>query len=356
MTSDTQIPADAQLVGDEPGAALRALGQAGERALQVIRQATAGGDGGAVSAIEAVILLDDALQQLRALQAAVPELLAAARPGRAAESAIRADIGDLARLEEQLSAARRELELTSAREQQTHARLAELSALKEQVDELRRLERLATILDGLNEQRQVIEERLAMLRQLTGGPEQAIAAGAGEVIKLAEDRRVLLAPHAREALTRATEALQSLASEEESARAERERLSVAQQRHAQLVAERGERLAQLAAHARADSALTAALSAVGLAPASVGPREQLMAVLDGVSAQLTAVDDVPAGGTGRRPGRLRPCAHRPHLERPGDRLAGESSRRFDDYSMRNLASAASASSSMARVLEMSAIT
>jgi DNA repair exonuclease SbcCD ATPase subunit len=290
MTSG-QIPAETRPDGDEPGVALRDLGRAGERALQVIRQATASGDGGTVSAIEAVILLDDALQSLSALQTAVPELLSAARPGSAVEPAIRAGAAELSGLGEQVSAARRELDLASAGEQQTRNRLAELSALKAQVDELRRLERLVAVLDGLNEQRQVIEERLTMLRQLTGGPEQAIAAGAGEVIKLAEDRRALLAPHVRDALTRAGEALRSLASDEESVRAERERLSAAQQRHAEFIAERDERLAQLAAHARADSALAAALSAIGSAPGAAGPREQLRAMLEGVSAQLTAVDD-----------------------------------------------------------------
>jgi len=291
MTSDTRIPADAEQAGDEPGAALRALGRAGERALQVIRLATASGDGGAVSAIEAVILLDDALQQLSPLPAAVPELLAAARPGPAVESAVMAGAGGLSELAEQVSASRRELDQASAREQQTRTRLAELSALKEQVDELRRLERLAAVLDGLNEQRQVIQERLAMLRRLTGDPEQAIAAGAAEVITLAEDRRALLTPHVRDALTRAGEALQSLAAEEDSARAEQERLSAAQQRHAQLVAERDERLAQLEAHTRADSALAAALSVTGATLASGGPLEQLRGMLDGISAQLTAVDD-----------------------------------------------------------------
>lgn len=290
MTSEAQIPGQARVASDEAGAELRALGRAGELALQVIRQATASRDGGPVSAIEAVILLDDALQQLRALQGAVPELLAAARPGPAVESAILADTGELSMLEEQVRAARRELDLTSAREQQTRARLAELSALKEQVDELRRLERLAAVLDGLNEQRHVIEERLVMLRQLTGDPERAIAADAGEVIRLAEDRRALLAPLVRDALTRADEALRSLAAEEERARAEREQLDGARQRHDQLVAERDGRLAQLAAHARADRALAAALSDIGTAPGAAGPLDQLRATLDGISAQLASVD------------------------------------------------------------------
>lgn len=274
----------------EPGAELRALGQAGEQALRVIAQATASGDGGAVSAIEAVIMLDDVLLQLQPLQSLVPALLAAARTGPTAESSIRANVRELAALEEQVSAARRERELAAAGEQAMRARLAELSALREQVGELRRLERLVAVLDGLDKQRQVIAERLATLRQLTQDQEEAIAAGAGELVTLAEDRRALLAPRARDALAQAEEALRSLAEEEASARAEQERLDAARHRHDQLMAERNDRLAQLTAHARTDSALAAALSASGAAPMAADPAEQLRATLDGIVAQLTTVD------------------------------------------------------------------
>ena len=281
---------------DAPGAELRALGQAGEQALNLIRQATASGDGGAVSAIEAVILLDDALRALRPLRSAVPDLLAAARPGPAVASGVSTDVADLTRLEEQLSAARQERDLALAREQATRERLAELSALRAQTADLRRLERLVAVLDDLNRQRDLIEERLATLRRLTDAPEQAIAAGGAELVTLAEERRALLAPQAREALARAEAALRSLAETEETARSERERLAAAEERRAALVAERDVRLKQLEAHARADSALAAALatapSAVG--PAGTGgdadPAAQLRRRLDDITAQLTTLD------------------------------------------------------------------
>lgn len=279
---------------DAPGAELRALGQAGEQALTLIRQATASGNGGTVSAIEAVILLDDALRALRPLQVVVPELLAAARPGPAVTSGVSVDVANLATLEEQLAAARQERDLALAREQLTRERLAELSSLRAQATDLRRLERLVVVLDELNRQRDLIEERLATLRQLTGTPEQAITASGAELAVLAEERRALLAPQARDALSRAEAALRSLAETEESARGERERLAAAEERRAALVAERDVRLKQLEAHARADNALAAALASAG--PAGTAGRAgadaaaQLRQRLDDITAQLTTLD------------------------------------------------------------------
>lgn len=277
-----------------PGAELEAFGQAGEQALRLIEQAAASGDGGTVSAIEAVILLDDAMHRLRPLRPAVLTLLAAARPGPTVESDLSGAAGDLSELEERVSAARAEWDTASAREQQAADRLAELAAFKSQVDELRRLERLVAVLDELTGQRQVIEERLGTLRGLATDPEQAIAAAGGELVTLAEDRRKLLAPRARDALARARDALQTLAEEGRNERAERERLETARQRHAQLIAERDGRLAELESYARADAALAAALSATtgaaAAGPAAADPLERLRSVLDGIAAQLTDVD------------------------------------------------------------------
>ena len=295
MTHDAQPPADSAYGSDQPGAALVALGAAAGQALQVIRQAITDGSSGPVSPIEAVILLDDALGQLRELQTAVPALLAAAAPGPAVTADIQARADEQSVLTEQVNAMRRELEFVEAREQATRVQLADLSTLREQVDELRRRERLAGALRELNEQRQVIEQRLTLLRQLTEHPEEAIAAGAGDVIRLAEERRALLAPHVRDALSQAADALRALAEEEERARAgqerlsaARERLAAAEQRRAELEAEHDGRLAQLAAHAAADSALAAALSSAG--PPGTDPAGPLRLLLDGITTQLSEVD------------------------------------------------------------------
>ena len=155
-----------------------------------------------------------------------------------------------------MAAARRELDLFKAREQATNERLAELTGLQENVAELRRRERLAAALQELGGQRQVIEQRLIVLRRLTQDQENTIGAGAGEVITLAEDRRALLAAGVRDALARAGETTELLAAEEERLRTEegrlaevRQHLEAAQQRQADLAAERDGQLEQLAAHA-----------------------------------------------------------------------------------------------------------
>lgn len=296
MTNDAQPVAGA--AGGGPGAELLDFGHAGERALRMIRQATAGGNSGELSPIEAVMFLDDALAQVRGLHTAVPALLAAARPGSAVEADIQARASELAELADQVHAARSDLERAEAGEETRRGRLAELATLRQQIDELRRRERLAQALQELNEQRQVIEERVALLRRLTEQPENAIAASAGDLVRLAGERQALLDPAVRDTLIQAEEAVKTLAREEERARAEQQRLDTTQQRlaeagrrRAELQATREEQLAQLAAHARAEGALAAALSRNGGAAAG-DPVGQLNAVLDGVATQLDEVDGI----------------------------------------------------------------
>lgn len=303
MTHDVPLPRDPEPAG-EPGEVLRALGQASERALRVIKQATASGNAGPVSAIEAVFLLDDELAAFRALQDAVPALLAAAEPGPTVAADIKARADELAGVADQVAAARRELDVLKAGEQEVNARLAELSAFREKVDELRRRERLATALHELSEQRQVIDQRLTLVRRLTENQENAIASSAGQLTTLSGERRALLTADVRDTLAQATTAQQLLHDEEERVRAGQEELAVtkqrlaeAQQRHAELAAERDGRLAKLAAHARADTALAAALAAfradgsAGAGQATGDPVGQLREALEGMASQLDELDE-----------------------------------------------------------------
>lgn len=299
MTHDVPPPRDPDPAAGEPGDELRALGRAGERARRAIEQATASRDAGPVSAIEAVFLLDDALAQFRTLRDTVPGLLAAAEPGPTVAADIKARADELAAVAGQVAAARRELDVLKADEQETNARLAELRAFREQVDELRRRERLAAALRELSEQRQVIEQRLTLVRRLTENQENAIAASAGRLTTLSGERRALLTANVRDTLAQAATAQQLLHDEEERVRAGQEELAVteqrlaeAQQRHAELAAERDGRLARLAAHARADTALAAALAAFRSGSSAAGdPVGQLREALDGVARQLDQLDE-----------------------------------------------------------------
>jgi DNA repair exonuclease SbcCD ATPase subunit len=303
MTHNVPLPRDPDPAAGEPGDELRALGQACDRAWRAVEQATASRDAGPVSAIEAVFLLDDALAQFGALRDAVPGLLAAAEPGPTVAADIKARADELATVAEQVAAARQELDVLRAGEQETNARLAELSGFREEIDELRRRERLVTALHELSEQRQVIDQRLTLVRRLTENQENAIAASAGQLTTLSGERRALLAANVRDTLAQATTAQQLLHDEEERARAGQEELAVtkqrlaeAQQRRAELAAERDERLAKLAAHARADTALAAALAAfrtdgpAGAEQAAGDPVGQLRDALDGVASQLDELD------------------------------------------------------------------
>jgi hypothetical protein len=280
-------------------AALAALGGAASALRQEILRATAPNGGGALSPMEAVILLDDAFGQLHELMAVVPGLLAVAPAGEPVQAGLTGQAAEQTALADQVRAARRELELAEAGKQAAQDRLDELAGLREQVDELRRRERLVAALDELADQRQVIEERLVLLRQRTGAPEEALAARAGELVTLAGERRALLAPRARETLAQAGEVCAALAQEEERARAEQERLTAtreqlsgAEQRLAELEAERTARLGQLAAHAEAERALAAVLPPDGHEGTNGAPAGRLRSMLDTMTTQLAEVDDV----------------------------------------------------------------
>ena len=146
----------------------------------------------------------------------------------------------------------------------------------------------------------MIDQRLTLVRRLTENQENAIAASAGQLTTLSGERRALLAAKVRETLAQATTAQQLLHDEAERVRAGQEelaateqRLAEAQQRHTELAAERDGRLARLAAHAQADTALAAALAAFrsGGSAAAGDPVGQLREALDGVAGELDQLDE-----------------------------------------------------------------
>src|SRR5436309_1348314 len=116
MTQDidpSREPGPAKL---DPEAELQAFGRAGERSAQVIRQAIASGEQGAFGPLEAVMALEDVMNDLRSLLATVPELLIAARPGPAVIADMQARAEELAALVEQVDAASSDLESIKATE------------------------------------------------------------------------------------------------------------------------------------------------------------------------------------------------------------------------------------------------
>jgi chromosome segregation ATPase len=251
---------DEAVASNDPGAPLLILRWAAALSAELLRQATSNGEGGELSAIEAVILLDDVLAQMADLLSAVPSLLSVAGAGPAVESYLRDREADLRQVTNQVSTARATLSELRDREAALRERQAALDDLRRDVAQLRRLERLVTALDELNEQRNLIAERLAALRERTEDTEQAIATDGAELLRLTEAQRTLLADQAREALEEAATAQERLAAEEDRAERERAAVETASRRHAKLIAERDTRLAAIAAQAEADSSIAAALA------------------------------------------------------------------------------------------------
>ena len=272
------------LADDGPDAALKALRWASAWSLTTLTAT------GSVPAIEAVALLDDALTELTGTLRAVPDLVAAARPGPAVESYLHEREAELNRVTEELAT----LTDLSEREQSLRDRLAELAPLRAKVDELRRLERLVTALDELNEADQVISDRLAVLRVRTGEAEDGIAAGGAELVRLTKERTELLTPRTQEVLGELATAHARLADVEDRARRAREELAEVATRQAELVAERDQRMAELTAHARADRAVAEALAAAPGFDGDTPALAQVRAVTEEVERRLGELDAVLA--------------------------------------------------------------
>jgi chromosome segregation ATPase len=266
------------------GEALAALRWAAAWSQGALAEATAGGP---EPAIEAVALLDDALTELSGALRAVPDLVTAAQPGGAVESYLRAREAEV----EQVTA-----ELGSLREraESLRNRLAELAPLRAEVAELRRLERLVTALDELNESRRLISERLAVLKARTAEPENGIATNGAELVRLSREQVALLAPRAREALEELGSAQAELAEVSSRARQAREELAEVASRHAELAAERDQRVAELTAHAAVDRAIAEALTAAPGFDADKPALTQVRAATEEVEQRLAALDEVLA--------------------------------------------------------------
>jgi hypothetical protein len=241
-----------------------------------------------VAAIEAVALLDDALAELSVALGAVPDLVTAAQPGTAVESYLREREAELSRVTEEL----RTLTSLREREESLRARLAELAPLRAKVDELRRLERLVTALDELNESERLISDRLAALKARTAAPENSIATNGAELARLTREQKDLLAPQAREALSELATAQAALAEEEERSRRAGEELAETAARHTELAAERDQRIAELTAHAAVDRAIAEALTATPGFDAGKPALTQVRATTEEIETRLTALDQL----------------------------------------------------------------
>ncbi|WP_027341403.1 hypothetical protein [Hamadaea tsunoensis] len=286
MTEQVRADLAAALADDAADAPLRVLRLAFELAAPTL--SAAGSDGG-VTAIEAVIALDEAFSAAAPVLAAAPALLDAAAAGSAVDDYVRGTATDVATLAGRLAATRSEWEDVRRSEEDLRARAAEHEELLVRVHELRRLARLVTALDELAAQRALVDERLELLRGTAGVAVEGLSAAAGDLVTLTGERLDLLAAPAREALAEAAERQARLAELEARLTTARAGLAAATARQAALTAEHDQTVAALREHEAADRAVAAALAAFGPA-AETDALARLTTVLDEVRGRLTEVD------------------------------------------------------------------
>lgn len=269
----------------EAEVALRVLGLALRWAGAALGRVDGGESG--TPALAVLFALEDALGETGALADALPALLAAAMPGEAFGGGTEELMRRLASVRERVGQERERVELAhaaleklTAAEEGLRERLAEHEALRRQVDELRRLERLVLALDALQEQQEVIAERLAALRGRDAGVEETLRTSGDALLRLSEDRLAALAPRTREVLERAEAAQRALAAEE---RAHGDAAADLAEREARLERIRdaqGDRVASLRVYAAADRELAQALAAPAGSPNGVVAPEHRVALAE----------------------------------------------------------------------------
>lgn len=285
----------ADTAAGEPEAALRVLG----RALRWSATALRGVDGGAAGsrALVALFALDDALEESHGLAEALTALLAAAAPGSGPGARSEELMRQLTDVTERVGAERAVLEKLAATEESLRERLAAHEALRAQVDELRRLERLVLALDALQEQQEVIARRLAELRGRDTGVDEALWTSSDALVRLSDDQLAVLAPQTRQVLERAADAQRALAAQEREHAASAAELAAYQDRSERIRSERGAQLASLQRYAAADRDLARALQTPQGAPAgtATGEQEVSLAQVETAAAdierRLRAADD-----------------------------------------------------------------
>ncbi|MYY01555.1 hypothetical protein [Streptomyces sp. ATexAB-D23] len=299
--------------GPEAETALRVLSLAFRWAAAALGRVDGGGSG--ADALAALFAFEDALEESAALAGALPALLAAAMPGDAFGGGTEALMRRLTEVRAEVREARERadlahaaLEKLTAAEETLRGRLAEHRALRRQVDELRRLERLVLALDALQEQQEVIAERLAALRGRDAGVEGTLRTSSDALVRLTEDQLAALAPQTREVLERAEAAQRALSAEEREHGDVAAELAERQARLERIRDAQGDRVASLRRYAAVDRDLAGALATPGGAPAGVVAPEHRVAL-----AEVEAV----AGDIERRLGEADAALRRVLTERAG---------------------------------------
>jgi DNA repair exonuclease SbcCD ATPase subunit len=262
----------------------------------------------ATAPVEAVFLLDDALRGTEIVSRAVPGLLAAADPGPDVGEYVQQREREIAEVRRRTAECRQQMDAAAKDENELRDRLAEHDALRARVAELRRLERLVEVLDEIEGQRRVVEERLLLLRERANGTEPTLERGSAELLRLTQDQLSRLAPSVSTALEEAARKQAELAAAQKSLAGAEADVAAASAR----LAEHEVRLAELGAHADANRRLMEAMASFEDATHADGRHltalERARVLIDGIEKRLHEVDTalsraLEAGDRASGPGR-----------------------------------------------------
>jgi chromosome segregation ATPase len=274
--------------GEGPAAPFRVLRRAAAWAAAAVSEAAGADD---ATALTALAELDLALADLGQLASAVPALIKTSFPGGQVEAELAARTARAEEAAAAVTAQQSALTALKSADAELTATLAAHQQLRDQVTRLRRLERLAGALTELAAQLKLLNDRIAALTESTAAPEENLAAGCAELIRLTTERLAILEPRTRELAEQAGAEQARLAELEAATNTQQAELAKAAERLAELRELRDSGAAALRLHAQADlevlTALAPSARAAGAGPASgLDAARQSLAEIESSLAQV----------------------------------------------------------------------
>lgn len=289
MTEDPRSELAEVLAQDGPAVALRALRCAlrwSARALADVTGATAADRD--VAALEVVIALDDALDEVSAIADRLTPLTELAVTGTPVAEHLERQVEALIELADRAAVARREHQALARTERELRAGAAEHQRISDELDQLRRYQRLADAVPELQAQQQVLAARLAALRSPAPEAERALLDTAEQVLTLSDERLADLNRNTAAVLGELAEVQRGWARESANFVAQKERLDETVKRYRRLRDLQTERVAALLEYRRIDGELVAAIPG---ADGEFVDARTLSEALERVEETLRQVDD-----------------------------------------------------------------
>ncbi|AZQ38085.1 hypothetical protein EJ357_35350 [Streptomyces cyaneochromogenes] len=211
-------------------------------------------------ALTALFAMDDALTDALGLADALPGLLEAARPGESVKRRITELMDKLTAAAGRVTSERAALAEFLKKEEELRRCEVEHEKLRREVEEFRRLERLAEMRDQLRAQREALDTRFRELRARNlGALDEELRTAADALLQLTEEQLAVLEPRTRQALEQAVSAQEVLANAEYDLSEGSHQLAADQDRLERIQAEQGKVFTSLARYAQADRELAQAL-------------------------------------------------------------------------------------------------